>query len=215
MTGTLGPEGIVGKDMFEILVNGIFAFIMTLIVRNNILLPSDMPVNKLAFFHAYTSNIINDGISFLFLFMILAVFYILTFEILRPALIIDHVTLGLTLSFLFLLVFLPLTSLLYALSASPLPYGVIFHVNILIAGVILGLLGRHISGMTKDLPPGLDEGSIRNLRVRLLLLPAAATAGLLLDGWEVSFSKIPAMVLYLVPILLFVWLSREIRTEDE
>ena len=202
--------GIVPKDMFEILVNGVFAFAMTLIVKNNIQLLSGIPDNEGIFFATYIGNIINDGMMFIFLFIILAIFYICFFEMMRYTRIIDHITIGYAFAFLLSILFIPLSSLLYALSVEPLPYGVIFHVNILIAGIMLFLLWRtHLSRVPALLLQGTGPGTIRNLGLRLILLPATAVAGLLLDGWTVTYSKIPVMVLYIIPVILFVLLSRE------
>jgi len=202
--------GIVPKDMFEILVNGVFAFAMTLVVKNNIQLLSGIPDNKGVFFATYIGNIINDGLMFIFLFIILAIFYICFFEMMRYTRIIDHITIGYAFMFLLSILFIPLSSLLYALSVRPLPYGVIFHVNILIAGIMLFLLWRtHLSRVPSLLLPGTNPGTIRNLGLRLTLLPATAVAGLLLDGWTGTYSKIPVMVLYIIPVILFVLLSRE------
>jgi len=203
--------GIVPKDMFEILVNGVFAFAMTLIVKNNIQLLSGIPDNEGIFFATYIGNIINDGMMFIFLFIILAIFYICFFEMMRYTRIIDHITIGYAFAFLLSILFIPLSSLLYALSARPLPYGVIFHVNILIAGIMLFLLWRtHLSRVPALLLQGTGPETIRNLGLRLILLPATAVAGLLLDGWTVTYSKIPVMVLYIIPVILFVLLSRDI-----
>lgn len=203
--------GIVPKDMFEILVNGVFAFAMTLIVKNNIQLLSGIPDNEGIFFATYIGNIINDGMMFIFLFIILAIFYICFFEMMRYTRIIDHITIGYAFAFLLSILFIPLSSLLYALSARPLPYGVIFHVNILIAGIMLFLLWRtHLSRVPALLLQGTGPGTIRNIGLRLTLLPATAVAGLLLDGWTVTYSKIPVMVLYIIPVILFVLLSRDI-----
>ena len=202
--------GIVPKDMFEILVNGVFAFAMTLVVKNNIQFLSGMPDNKGVFFATYIGNIINDGMMFIFLFIILAIFYICFFEMMRYTRIIDHITIGYAFAFLLSILFIPLSSLLYALSARPLPYGVIFHVNILIAGIMLFLLWRtHLSRVPALLLQGTGPGTIRNLGLRLILLPATAVVGLLLDGWAGTYSKIPVMVLYIIPVILFVLLSRE------
>ena len=203
--------GIVPKDMFEILVNGVFAFAMTLIVKNNIQLLSGIPDNEGIFFATYIGNIINDGMMFIFLFIILAIFYICFFEMMRYTRIIDHITIGYAFAFLLSILFIPLSSLLYALSARPLPYGVIFHVNILIAGIMLFLLWKtHLTRVPARLIQGTGPGTIRNLGLRLILLPATAVAGLLLDGWTVTYSKIPVMVLYIIPVILFVLLSRDI-----
>ncbi len=210
--GTLdgGVDGVVPKDMFEILVNGVFAFAMTLIVKNNIYLPPSIPTDELAFFTSYISNLINDGLSFLFMFMILAIFYILFFEIIRQTRVIDRVIVCFTFAFLLSILFIPLTSFLWALSDEPLPYGVLFHANILISGLLIFILWRlHISTVPALRLPGMNSLTARNLSLRLLLFPATAVVGLLLDSSELSFSVIPIMASYLVPGILFVYLSRD------
>jgi len=200
-------DGVVPKDMFEILVNGVFAFAITLIVRNNIQLPTSVPTDEAVFFGSYLGNIINDGTSFLFLFIILAFFYIQFFEIMGCNRIIDRVIVCLTFVFLLSLLFIPLTSLLYALSLAPVPYGIILHVNILIAGSLVYLLWRYVATSPHLCVSGIDPRVIRNLSLRTLLFPATALVGMVLDGWYITFSKVPAMFLYLVPVILFVGLS--------
>jgi uncharacterized membrane protein len=201
-------DGIVPKDMFEILVNGIFAFAMTLIVRNNIALPASVPTDELVFFGSYIGNIINDGTSFLFLFIIIAFFYIQFFEIMGYTRIIDREIVCLAFLFLLSILFIPLTSLLYALSAEPFPYGVVFHANVFITGILIFLLWRYVSATPALCVPALNPWIVRNLSLRMLLFPATAVAGMVLDGWAVSFSKVPAMMLYMIPVILFVCLSR-------
>ncbi|MFA4859676.1 TMEM175 family protein [Methanoregula sp.] len=208
-------DGIVPKDMFEILVNGVFAFAMTLIVRNNIQLPASVPANEVVFFGSYIGNIINDGLYFLFLFIVIAFFYIQFFEIMGHNRIIDRIMVGLTFLFLLSILFIPLTSLLYSLSSEPIPYGVIFHANIFVSGILIFGLWRYVSRSSLLCVPALDPAIVRNLSLRMLLFPAMAVVGMILDGWTVSFSKVPAMYLYMIPVILFVFLSRDPRTAVE
>ncbi|MFA4878216.1 MAG: TMEM175 family protein [Methanoregula sp.] len=210
-----GVTGFIPKDMLEILVNGVFAFAMTLIVRNNFQIPASIITDEVTYFAAYTGSIINNGISFFFLFLIIAVFYILFFEIMGHNQVIDRGTVVFTFAFLLSILFIPLTSLLYALSEEPVPYGVIFHANVFISGILIYLLWRYISKAPVLCVPGIDVWTTRNLSLRLLLLPATAVVGFCLDSWEGSFSKVPAMVLYLIPVILFVYLSRDPQVSAE
>ena len=104
-------EGFVPHDMLEILVNGVFAFAMTLIVKNNIPLPTTVPTEDIAFLVRYLGTVVNEGIVFLFTFMILAVFYILFFEMMRHTRVVDRVVVLLTFGFILSILFIPLTSL--------------------------------------------------------------------------------------------------------
>ena len=204
-------DGIVPKDMFEILVNGVFGFAMTLIVRNNIQLSPSVPADEVVFFSSYIGNIINEGLYFLFLFIVIAFFYIQFFEIMGHNRIIDRTMVGLTFLFLLSILFIPLTSLLYSLSSEPIPYGVIFHANIFVSGMLIFGLWRYVSRSPRLCVPALDPAIVRNLSLRMLLFPSTAVVGLLLDGWTVSFSKVPPMYLYMIPVILFVFLSRDPR----
>ena len=201
--------GPIPQDMFEILCNGVFAFTMTLIVKNNFPLPSHIPADDLPFLIAYFTQIFSDGIIFVFTFAIMAVFYILFFEMLRNMRVLDRGFVYLSFGFLLSLIFVPLTSLLWTFSDVPIPYGVLFHANILLCGVTMIILWRHASRWWRLLIPGTGESAVASISLRLILFPATAVAGLFLDGWDVSFGAVPITVLYAIPIVLFVILSRD------
>jgi uncharacterized membrane protein len=201
--------GPVPQDMFEILVNGVFAFTMTLIVKNNFPLPSHIPADDLPFLIRYIQEISNDGTVFVFTFAIMAVFYLLFFEMLRNMRVLDRGFVYLSFGFLLSLIFVPLTSLLWTFSDVPIPYGVLFHANILLSGAIMIILWRHASRRERLLIPGTRDSTVASIRLRLFLFPATAVAGLFLDGWDVSFGAIPITVLYTIPIVLYVILSRD------
>jgi len=208
------PRGMVPLDMLEILVNGVFAFAMTLIVKNNIPLPSSVPADELNFLAFYLVKIIVDGFNFIFTFMILAVFYILFFEIMRHTKHVDRMVVCLSFGFILSILFVPLTSLLWALSDMPIPYGVIFHANVLISGLLICILWRQISVNPLLCLPETDKLATSNFSWRILVFPLTSVAGLLLDGWDMLFRTVPLTLLYLIPVILFVWLARETDGRD-
>lgn len=194
--------GPVPKDMFEILVNGVFAFTMTLIVKNNFPLPRNIAADDLPFLIQYIDQVTSDGIVFVFTFVIMAVFYILFFEMLRTMRTLDRGYVYLSFGFLLSIIFIPLTSLLWTYSDVPL-YGVLFHSNILLCGLVMILLWRHASREGMLLLPNTRDSTVRSLSQRMLLLPATSVAGIFLDGWALSFGEIPITILYMVPLVLF------------
>lgn len=201
--------GPVPLDMFEILVNGVFAFIMTLIVKNNFPLPRQVNAGDLPFLVQYINQITSDGIVFIFTFIIMAVFYILVFEMLRHMRVLDRGFVYLSFLCLLSLVFIPLTSLLWTYSDVPVPYAVLFHANIFVSGVMMIILWRHASRWGRLLIPGTSPARVENLSVRLILLPITAVCGGFLDGWALSFGAVPIATLYALPVILFVILSTE------
>jgi uncharacterized membrane protein len=205
---------MVPLDMLEILVNGVFAFAMTLIVKNNIPLPSSVPADELNFLVFYLVKIIVDGFNFIFTFMILAVFYILFFEIMLHTKIVDRMVVCLSFGFILSILFIPLTSLLWSLSDMPIPYGVLFHANVLLSGLLIFVLWWQVSANPLLCLPETNELAARNLSWRLLFFPLTSVAGLLLDGWNGSFRSVPLTLLYLIPVILFVWLARETDSGD-
>jgi uncharacterized membrane protein len=204
-----GCNGVVPQDMFEILMNGVFAFVMTLIVKNNIPLPPAINAEDFAFIKIYGEQIFSESTNFIFTFGILAVFYILFFEIMRSIRVMDRYFVYLSFGFILSIIVIPLTSLLWTFSDMPMPYGVLFHVNILCCGLVMYLLWRHASHDQGLLLPEISNQKVSNITWRLLLFPATAVAGLTIDGWDGSFGSIPITELYLVPIILFVIFSRD------
>lgn len=64
---------------------------MTLIVKNNIPLPSGNVSEDIYFFIEFFFSIFFDGFSFIFTFILLAIFYILAFEIMRHCVSVDRI----------------------------------------------------------------------------------------------------------------------------
>ncbi|MCU0630669.1 MAG: hypothetical protein MUF37_05925, partial [Methanoregulaceae archaeon] len=140
-------------------------------------------------------------------FGILAVFYILFFEMMRNIRALDRFFVYISFSFILTIIFIPLSSLLWTFSDMPMPYGVLFHVNIICCGLLLYILWRHVSLDPKLIIPETSSEKIRNISLRILLFPITGIAGLFIDGWDGSFGSIPISELYLVPIVLFIIFS--------
>jgi uncharacterized membrane protein len=200
-------EGIVPQEMLEMLSNAIFAFALTLIIRTPIKQITESVEGSAAY-----PDITAYGINFLFIFMILTVFYILYFEIMHNTRVNDWVVVYTTFGFILSLLFIPLTSILWIISDKPYVYSIILHVNILITGLLMVFLWRHISTDPVLRVPDTDP-MFRTLSLRLLLFPATAIAGLFLDLNKFTFTYLPFGDLYIIPAVLFVYLSRDSKVE--
>ena len=211
--GNSGPDdfckGIVPHDMFEILMNGVFAFVMTLIVKTNIPLPQISASDDLVYLSQYLDMVSGDLLNFFFTFVILAIMYILFFEMLRNIRALDRYFVYLSFGFILSLIFMPMTSLLYSISDKPIPYGIAFHANILVTGLVMIILWKHASSGGRLLYIKTNPAIVRNISLRLVLFPVTAVAGLLIDSWVESFGLIPDIILYMIPCIAFVLLSRE------
>jgi len=211
--GNSGPDGfckgIVPHDMFEILMNGVFAFVMTLIVKSNIPLPQLSASDDLVYLSEYLGLVFGDLLNFFFTFVIFAILYILFFEMLRNIRALDRYFVYLSFGFILSLIFMPLTSLLYSISDKPIPYGIAFHTNILVTGLLMIILWKHASLGGRLLYPKTNPAIVRTISLRLVLFPATAVVGLLIDSWGESFGIIPDSILYMIPCIAFVLLSRE------
>jgi len=202
-------KGVVPHDMFEILMNGVFAFVMTIIVRNNIPLPPLSSSDDLEYLREYVGVMHGDILGFIFVFVIFAVFYILFFEMLRNIRRLDRYFVYLSFGLALSLIFTPLTSLLYNFSDMPIPYGILFHANVLLTGLVMFVLWKHASHNQNLLYAGTDPARVRNISLRLLLFPAAAVAGLVFDSLDVTVGPVLNTIIFAVPCIAFVVLSRK------
>lgn len=200
------PESVrvspVPQDMLEILMNGVFAFAMTLIVKNNIPFPSSSAVEDLGFFIQYFFGIFFDGVSFIFTFIVLAFFYLLVFEMMKHVYLLDRLFVYLDFGFMLTIVFIPFSSLLYSFSDMPVPYGILFHLNIILCGLILFIMWWYASG-PGDLIHPIDNAHVRNLSLRIGAFFLTACIGFLFDSQEILYGEIPLVILYLIPILIY------------
>jgi uncharacterized membrane protein len=200
-------HGPVPQDMLEILMNGVFAFAMTLIVKNNIPLPSGNISENAQYFIDYFARTFFDGFSFILTFVLLAIFYILVFEIMKHILFVDRIFVYLVFAFLLSILFIPLTSLLWSISDDPIPYGILFDANILIAGSLLFILWNYVCRVPHILNQCTSKEFMKNLSLRIGVFPVTALFGFIIDGQKISFWFVPIIALYLIPILVCICYS--------
>ncbi len=197
-------RGPVGQDMLEILMNGVFAFAMTLIVKNNIPLPTAEDAANVREIVEYLVRVCFDGFHFMFTFIILAVFYVLAFEIMRNIRLVDREFVYLEFLFLLAIVFVPLTSLLMSITDLVFPYALAFHVNIILCGTVLAIQWWHATDHRRLTIPEVSRIFAKDLYIRMLIFPATAVIGIFLDTGNLSQGNF----LYIFPVIAFVWLSR-------
>ena len=198
-------RGPVGQDMLEILMNGVFAFAMTLIVKNNIPLPTAEDAANVRDIAEYLVRVCFDGFHFMFTFIILAVFYLLAFEIMRNIRLVDREFVYLEFLFLLAIVFVPLTSLLMSVTDLVFPYALAFHLNIILCGTVLAIQWWHANDKRRLTCPEVTGRFAKNFYVRMLIFPVTAIIGIFLDTGNLSQGNF----LYLFPLIAFIWLSRE------
>lgn len=226
-------RGPVGIDMLEILMNGVFAFSMTLIVKN-IPLPRMTDAQNIEVFINFIFRVFLDAIEFIIVFIILAVIWMLSFEIMRKLRVVDLTFVYLVLIELFFIVFIPVTSGLLNVFSDENQISSIYGLNIIILGLILiiqlqymtrradlissdnqrenekikdikiSIFERKVS-LTRIITIIQNSQSVQNLNMRLCIIPIAFTIWMILDLQGIWFSPISAIT----GISIIGWLSGE------
>lgn len=208
-------RGHVGLDMLEILMNGVFAFSMTLIVKN-IPLPKITDVQSLDLIFMFLTRIMFDSIEFVLAFIILALFWILSFQIIRWMRMTDLSFVYLVLSELLFIVFIPVTSSLFTLYSDQAHSSVLFSLNIILCGLILIMQWYYLSRRGELLIKEIDlchsdtgsaikswiqfakgtgtQNPIINLKNRLFILPVTCVLWLFMNLLNIGFSILPALL---------------------
>ena len=207
-------RGPVGLDMLEILVNGVFAFTMTLVVKN-IPLPLMGDLQNGEIFAMFFIRVFFDTIQFCMVFIILALIWILTFQLFRWMQTVDLTCVFLVFLTLLFIISIPVTSSLNTLFDDEIRTTVLFGSNILICGLLLAAQGYYLAARPHLLitpqaregrtPPvfttdyclpdsGMPGWGFRRLQTRLLILPATMGAWLLLTAAGTSLSFIAVII---------------------
>jgi uncharacterized membrane protein len=216
--GSTDPaRGPVGLDMLETLINGVFAFTMTLIVKN-IPLPKTTDAHNIELMIRFCMQITFDAIEFILVFIIIAFFWMFTFQILRWMKKTDMRFVYLTFFELLLIAFIPITSRLVTFFNDQTNISAAFGINIILCSLILIIEWYYISKRTTLLN---DEASdmIKNaqsysflgnrisikydkkrkgpffaLRNRLLILPVASFIWIIVNTGDLHYALIPILI---------------------
>jgi uncharacterized membrane protein len=195
-----GEEEFISKNRLEALIDGIFAFAMTLLVLSLAVpvIPSAQAAEKLP------DILIGMGpafLSFIIAFFVLARFWMAHHRYFLLLKTIDKNLLWLNLIALMGIVFVPFSTDLSG-DYSGVPVAVeLFHINLLFIGVLFAVQWHYISKRPALTIRKIEERETRCMTARSLVLPVVAVTGIVLTpfifGWSmlVYLASRPGMIL--------------------
>jgi len=187
----------ISKVNLERITNGIFAFTMTLLARN-ILMPDAGSITNMATFDTFFDKSILTVIDFVGIFILLAMFWMLFFQMFHRMKTYDYHFLHVHMLALMAIVMLPFTSAFTALSQN-FPFAdLFFQCNYLMLGLILAYLWHYARSRPELLAPGLTATDAQFLFHKCLVPPAVAVIGIIM----VVFGDRYLDLLYFLPFII-------------
>jgi len=169
----------ISKVNLERITNGIFAFTMTLLARN-ILMPDPGAITDMLTFGNFFGKSILTVIDFVGIFILLAMFWMLFFQMFHRMKTYDYHFLHVHMLALMAIVMLPFTSAFTGLSQN-FPFAdFFFQANYLMLGVILAYLWHYARSKPDLLDPGLTDRDALFLFHKCLVPPAVAGIGIIM-----------------------------------
>jgi uncharacterized membrane protein len=191
-------EGFVNKTNVERITNAFFGFTMTLLIRNLAVPPSGWETNA-ALVNAIARYFVDLG-TYLFVFLVLAVSWVLIFRIYRNIVKVDIGFVARVFIALLFVVFLPVTSQVDAVIDAPIG-GIFSELNLGLLGVMVWVLFRYASVHPSLRDPRLTGPHItRLLRREYLVIPGLSAIALILSIQEVLLA---GLVYFVAPFLLW------------
>lgn len=185
------------KVNLERITNGIFAFTMTLLARN-ILMPDPGSITDILTFDKYFISTISSVIDFIGIFILLAMFWMLFFQMFHRMRTYDYHFLHVHMLALMAIVLLPFSSAFTGLSQN-FPYAdLFFQVNYLMLGIILAYLWHYARSKPDLLDPGLTDSDATFLYRKCLVPPAVAVIGIIMVMSGIRYLDL----LYFVPFII-------------
>ncbi len=188
MTDKFLVEGPVTRVNVGRLTNAIYAFTLLLLFKN-IRTPSfaDYHVNDTI--AQYGFGQIPQIMSFILAFILIGVFWIITYHMLHQLSRVDRHFLYLHFAGLMMLIFIPVTSHLVELFLLESFFAFLFHLNVFCFGVFLLLEWRHASVRRQLLLPDIGMAQIHCTNVRMLFIPVTAVIGMVLASLGVHYTR--------------------------
>ena len=187
----------ISKVNLERITNGIFAFTMTLLARN-ILMPDAGSITDIQTFDKYFINTIATVIDFVGIFILLAMFWMLFFQMFHRMRTYDYHFLHVHMLALMAIVLLPFTSAFTGLSQN-FPFAdLFFQANYLMLGVILAYLWHYARSRPELLDSGLTDNDARFLFYKCLVPPAVAVIGIIMVLYGFRYLDL----LYFLPFIV-------------
>lgn len=192
----------ISKVNLERITNGIFAFTMTLLARN-ILMPDSGSITDILTFNNYFINTISSVIDFVGIFILLALFWMLFFQMFHRMKTCDYHFLHVHMLALMAVVLLPFSSAFTGLSQN-FPYAdLFFQANYLMLGVILAYLWHYARSKPDLLDSGLTDRDALFLSRKCLVPPAVAVIGIIMVLSGARYLDLLYFVPFIVIALFF------------
>ncbi len=197
-------EGPVNKTNIERITNGIFAFTMTLLIRN-LAVPDTATLTGEALAYAVVKYALDIAV-YLFVFLVLAIGWVMIFRVYRNIVAVDLGFVTRVFAALLFVVFLPVTSQLDVAIDSPIG-GIFSQINLGLLGIMTWLLFRYAVRHPALRNPRLKDPKIlRSMNREYLVMPGLSAIALVFSGLNV----VPAGFVYLAaPLLLWFLMGRD------
>ncbi|MDP3396656.1 MAG: TMEM175 family protein [Methanoregula sp.] len=191
----------INKVNLERITNGIFAFTMTLLARD-IVTPEQYTKAALISFEQFSLNTISSIIDFVGVFILLAMFWMLFFQMFHRMKTFDYHFLHVHMLALMAIVIIPFSTAFSNLSQERTFADYFFQINYLVLGLILVYLWYYARSKPALLDPALTNAEATFLSHKYLVPPAVALVGILLIMINSEHVDFMIDILYLVPFII-------------
>jgi uncharacterized membrane protein len=181
-------EGPVTKVNVGRLTNVIFVFTLLFLFKN-IKIPTYGDYIGNATANDFGLMQMPDILNFLNAFIIIAMLWIVVFNIFNNLQKIDRFYLYLHLLTLMMVIFIPVSSHLNVVFPGRSVFPLLFNLNMLVIGVLLFLEWWHISRKSSVLKPGINPLQIRCIGIKMLYIPVTAVFGVVLSTFDLQYTQ--------------------------
>jgi len=199
-------QGPINKVNLERLTNGIYAFTMTLLIRN-IALPditvAGSATTNPSYYDAIMEKFFYSVVDYVGAFLILALFWYLTFQMIHRMERVDRKFIAIHLLCLMVIVFMPLTHSLAQWEEEIALVAVFEQANFLLIGLFVLVEWLYVMGKGSLLAAGQSRGEKRYMTLKLLVPVLFGVIGIALAAAELHGTDfcyfLPALTLLLIP----------------
>jgi uncharacterized membrane protein len=187
----------ISKVNLERITNGIYAFTMTLMVRN-ITVPAAGSITSDLTFAQYLVSVIMEVIDFGGTFLILGMFWLFYFQMFHRMKTFDFRFIYLHLLSLMIVVFVPFTQSFASMSDEVPASNILYQINYLALSLVLTWQWYHARTHNELLEPALTDAEASFMANKFLVPLGVAVLGILFVIAGIGFIDI----LYLVPFVI-------------
>ncbi len=204
----------ISKVNLERITNGIFAFTMTLLARD-IVTPAQYEKAASITVEQFSLNTLGSIIDFIGVFIILAMFWMLFFQMFHRMKTYDYHFLHVHMLALMAIVIIPFSSTFSNLSPDQFTFtDFFFQINYLLLGLILVYLWYYAKSKPALLDPALTKAEATFIFYKHLVPPAVALIGIMLILVNSRYIDFMTDVMYFVPFIIMAIFFRNPPVED-